>query len=40
MVLGAGRPLFGGTRSTKRMRLVDARCIDGDTAYLIYQRRD
>jgi dihydrofolate reductase len=40
VVLGAGRPLFGGTRSTKRMRLVDARCIDGDTAYLIYQRRD
>ena len=40
VVLGAGRPLFGGTRSMKRMRLVDARCIDGDTAYLIYQRRD
>jgi dihydrofolate reductase len=40
VVLGAGRPLFGGTRSMKRMRLVDARCIDGDTAYLSYQRRD
>jgi dihydrofolate reductase len=40
VVLGAGRPLFGGTRSTKRMQLVDARCIDGDTAYLIYQRGD
>ena len=40
VVLGAGRPLFGGTGSMKRMELVDARCIDGDTAYLIYQRRD
>ena len=40
VVLGAGRPLFGGTRSMKRMRLIDARCIDGDTAYLVYQRRD
>jgi dihydrofolate reductase len=40
VVLGAGRPLFGGTTAMKRMRLLDARCIDGDTAYLIYQRRD
>jgi dihydrofolate reductase len=40
VVLGAGRPLFGGTSAMKRMRLVDARCIDGDTAYLVYERRD
>jgi dihydrofolate reductase len=40
VVLGAGRLLFGGTSAMKRMRLLDARCIDGDTAYLIYQRRD
>jgi dihydrofolate reductase len=40
VVLGAGRRLFGGTNALKRMGLVDARCIDGDTAYLIYQRRD
>jgi len=40
VVLGAGRPLFGGTSAMKRMRLVDARCIDGDTAYLLYERRD
>jgi dihydrofolate reductase len=40
VVLGAGRPLFGGTSAMKRMRLLDAKCIDGDTAYLVYQRRD
>ena len=40
VVLGAGRPLFGGTSGMKRMRLLDAKCIDGDTAYLVYQRRD
>ncbi len=40
VVLGAGQPLFGPTSALKRMRLLDARCIDGDTAYLIYQRRD
>ena len=40
VVLGAGRRLFGDTNALKRMQLVDARCIDGDTAYLIYQRRD
>jgi dihydrofolate reductase len=39
VVLGTGRPLFGGTSAMKRMRLVDARCIDDDTAYLIYERR-
>jgi len=40
VVLGAGRPLFGGTSAMKRMRLLDAKCIDGDTAYLVYQLRD
>src|SRR5262249_7828763 len=40
VVLGAGRRLFGDTSALKAMRLVDARCIDGDTAYLIYTRRD
>lgn len=40
VVLGAGRPLFGGTSAMKRFRLLDARCIDGDTAYLIYTRKD
>ena len=40
VVLGAGRPLFGGTSAMKRMRLLDATCIDGDTAYLVYQRKD
>ena len=39
VVLGAGRPFFGGTSALKRFRLLDARCIDGDTAYLIYERR-
>lgn len=40
VVLGAGRPLFGGTNAVRRMRLLEARSLDGDTAYLIYQRRD
>jgi dihydrofolate reductase len=40
VVLGAGRRLFDGMNATKRMRLLDAKCIDGDTAYLVYQRRD
>src|SRR5258708_18274924 len=40
VVLGAGRPLFSGASAMRPMRLIDARCIDGDTAYLIYQRRD
>jgi dihydrofolate reductase len=40
VVLGGGQRLFGDTSALKRMRLVDARCIDGDTAYLIYARRD
>ena len=40
VVLGAGQRLFGETSALKAMRLVDARTIDGDTAYLIYTRRD
>ena len=40
VVLGAGQPLFGATSAMKRFRLLDARCIDGDTAYLVFTRRD
>jgi dihydrofolate reductase len=40
VVLGAGQRLFGETSALKAMRLVDARTIDGDTAYLTYVRRD
>ena len=40
VVLGAGDRLFGQTSDTKRMRLVDTRTVDGDTAYLIYHRKD
>ena len=40
VVLGAGDRLFGETSATKRMRLVATQTVDGDTAYLIYQRRD
>ena len=38
VVLGAGDRLFGETTATKAMRLVDARTLDGDTTYLIYER--
>lgn len=38
VVLGAGQRLFGATSATKRMRLMETRCIDGDTAYLVYAR--
>ena len=40
VVLGAGDRLFGETSDTKRMRLLDTRMVDGDTAYLIYHRKD
>jgi dihydrofolate reductase len=40
VVLGSGKRLFGDTSALKGMRLVEARTIDGDTAYLLYQRRD
>jgi dihydrofolate reductase len=39
VVLGAGQRLFGETSDMKSMQLVDARTIDGDTAYLTYARR-
>ena len=38
VVLGAGERLFGETGGTKPMRLVGARTLDGDTAYLTYER--
>jgi dihydrofolate reductase len=38
VVLGAGERLFGETGATKPMRLVDVRTLDGDTAYLRYER--
>jgi dihydrofolate reductase len=38
VVLGAGEGLFGETTAKKAMRLVDVRTLDGDTAYLIYER--
>ena len=37
VVLGAGERLFGETSDKKPMRLVDARTVDHDLAYLIYQ---
>jgi len=38
VVLGAGTRLFSKTSASKPMRLVETRCIDGDTAYLVYAR--
>ena len=38
VVLGAGERLFGETSAKKPMRLVDVRTLDGDTAYLTYER--
>jgi dihydrofolate reductase len=38
VVLGAGARLFGETSGTRHMRLVDSTTIDGDVAYLIYER--
>ena len=37
VVLGTGERLFGETSDKKPMRLVDARTVDHDLAYLIYQ---
>jgi dihydrofolate reductase len=37
IVLGAGERLFGETSGKKAMRLVDARTLDGDTAFLTYK---
>jgi dihydrofolate reductase len=38
VVLGAGERLFGETSGTQGMRLVEVRTLDGDTAYLTYER--
>jgi dihydrofolate reductase len=38
VVLGAGEHLFGETSGKKAMRLVDVRTLDGDTAFITYQR--
>ena len=38
VVLGAGERLFGETSGKKAMRLVDFRTLDGDTAFLTYER--
>ena len=37
VVLGAGRRLFGGTEDTTSMRLLNARTVAGDLAYLTYE---
>jgi dihydrofolate reductase len=38
VVLGAGERLFGETSDKKPMRLVDTQIVDGDVAYLTYER--
>jgi dihydrofolate reductase len=38
VVLGDGKRLFGETSDKKPMRLVDTKTIDGDVAYLTYER--
>jgi dihydrofolate reductase len=38
VVLGAGERIFGQTSRTKTMRLVDVRTLDGDTAFISYER--
>jgi dihydrofolate reductase len=38
VVLGAGERLFGETSDQKPMRLVDTYTVDGDVAFLAYQR--
>jgi dihydrofolate reductase len=37
VVLGVGKRLFGETSDRKTLRLVDAKTIDGDVAYLTYK---
>jgi dihydrofolate reductase len=39
VVLGAGKRLFGES-AIRSMRLVACRTLDGDTTYLIYERKD
>jgi dihydrofolate reductase len=38
VVLGAGERLFGETSDKKPMRLVDTQTVDGDVAFLTYER--
>jgi dihydrofolate reductase len=38
VVLGDGKRLFGETSDKKPMRLIDTKTIDGDVAYLFYER--
>jgi dihydrofolate reductase len=38
VVLGAGERLFGETSDKKPMRLVDTQTVDGDIAFLTYER--
>lgn len=38
VVLGAGTRLFGETSSTRTMRLMGSRTLDGDTTFLTYDR--
>jgi dihydrofolate reductase len=38
VVLGAGERLFGETSDKKPMRLVGTRTVDGDIAFLTYER--
>jgi dihydrofolate reductase len=38
VVLGAGERLFGETTNKKPMRLVDTQTVDGDVAFLTYER--
>jgi dihydrofolate reductase len=38
VVLGAGERLFGQTSDKKPMRLVDTQTLDGDVAFLTYER--
>jgi dihydrofolate reductase len=38
VVLGAGARLFGETTDKKPMRLVDTQTVEGDVAFLTYER--
>ena len=38
VVLGAGERLFGETSDKKPLRLVDSQTVDGDVAFLTYER--
>ncbi len=38
VVLGAGERLFGATSDKKPMRLVDTQTVEGDAAFLTYER--